>query len=35
MTIVLLFCGGIKRTQDTDIQRAQRYWRDYQRRRQL
>ncbi len=33
-TIVLLLCGGIKRMQDADIQRARRYWRDYQRRRQ-
>jgi len=33
-TIVLLLCGGIKRTQDADIKRATRYWRDYQQRRQ-
>lgn len=32
-TIVLLLCSGIKRTQDADIKRATRYWRDYQRRR--
>ncbi|HSY34851.1 MAG TPA: type II toxin-antitoxin system RelE/ParE family toxin [Acidobacteriaceae bacterium] len=30
--IVLLLCGGDKRTQDADIVRASRYWRDWQRR---
>jgi putative addiction module killer protein len=33
-TLVLLLCGGAKRTQAADIQTAVRYWRDYQRRRQ-
>jgi putative addiction module killer protein len=33
-TIVLLLCGGTKRTQVADIKIAVRYWRDYQRRRQ-
>ncbi|MBI3799014.1 MAG: type II toxin-antitoxin system RelE/ParE family toxin [Deltaproteobacteria bacterium] len=33
-TIVLLLCGGAKRTQTADITTAVRYWRDYQRRRQ-
>lgn len=32
-TIVLLLCGGDKRTQDADINRAVAYWQDYQRRR--
>lgn len=32
-TIVLLLCGGLKRTQEADLKRATRYWRDYQRRR--
>jgi putative addiction module killer protein len=31
-TIVLLRCGGDKRTQDADINRAVAYWQDYQRR---
>jgi putative addiction module killer protein len=31
-TIVLLLCGGDKRTQDTDIARAVDCWQDYQRR---
>ena len=30
--IVLLLCGGDKRTQDTDIDRACEYWQDWQRR---
>lgn len=32
-TIVLLLCGGDKRTQDADIARAVACWQDYQRRR--
>ena len=31
-TCVLLLCGGDKRTQAADIQRAIQYWNDYQRR---
>jgi putative addiction module killer protein len=31
-TIVLLLCGGGKRTQKADIDRAVKYWSDYQRR---
>ena len=31
-TIVLLLCGGSKRTQSADINQAVRYWRDYNRR---
>lgn len=31
--IVLLLCGGSKRTQDSDINQAVVYWQDYQRRR--
>ncbi len=30
--VVLLFCGGNKRTQDADIDRACEYWQDWQRR---
>lgn len=30
--IVLLLCGGDKRTQTADIERAVHYWRDWQRR---
>lgn len=30
--IVLLLCGGDKRTQDADIDRACKYWQDWQRR---
>lgn len=30
--IVLLLCGGDKRTQDTDINRACEYWQNWQRR---
>jgi len=33
-TLILLLCGGAKRTQAADIKTAVRYWRDYQRRRQ-
>ena len=29
--VVLLFCGGGKRAQDTDIDRACEYWQDWQR----
>lgn len=29
-TIILLFCGGDKSTQDNDIQQAQQYWRSYE-----
>lgn len=32
--IVLLLCGGSKRTQSADIKNAVEYWRDYQRRKQ-
>ena len=31
-TIVLLLCGGDKRTQEADLNRAVEYWQDYQRR---
>ena len=30
--IVLLLCGGSKRTQDSDIKQAVGFWQDYQRR---
>jgi putative addiction module killer protein len=29
-TVVILLCGGEKRTQDTDITQAKRYWKDYE-----
>src|SRR5258706_16042470 len=32
MTIVLLLCGGDKKTQSPDIRKAQEYWADYRRR---
>ena len=28
-TLVILFCGDDKRTQERDIQRAKQYWQDY------
>ena len=31
-TVVILLCGGDKKTQSKDIRTAQRYWADYQRR---
>jgi putative addiction module killer protein len=31
-TILLLLCGGSKRTQAADVKEAVRYWHDYQRR---
>jgi putative addiction module killer protein len=31
-TLVILLCGGDKRTQEKDIQRAKQYWNDYKQR---
>lgn len=31
-TLVILLCGGDKRTQDADIQQAKAYWADWKRR---
>lgn len=31
-TIILLLCGGDKKTQAKDIEIAKKYWRDYRRR---
>ena len=31
-TLVILLCGGDKRTQDADIRRAKEYWLDWKRR---
>ena len=28
--VVILLCGGEKRSQDTDIKRAKKYWNDYE-----
>ncbi|GGA92589.1 addiction module killer protein [Brucella endophytica] len=33
-TVVLLLCGGIKKTQETDIERAVACWRDWQSRKE-
>jgi putative addiction module killer protein len=33
-SVVLLLCGGSKNRQESDIAKARRYWRDYQKRQQ-
>jgi putative addiction module killer protein len=32
VAVVILLCGGPKRSQDADVRRAKRYWKDYEKR---